>query len=400
MSILNYFLNWLGHGFFDLPWWGYILVTLGLTHITILTVTIFLHRCQAHRAIELHAIPSHFFRLWAWMTTGMVTKEWAAIHRKHHAYADREGDPHSPHIYGLKELMLRGAELYKEEAKNKETAIKYGNGTPDDWLERNIYSKYDSLGIWLMLAINVMLFGVIGITIWAVQMIWIPFFAAGVINGLGHWFGYRNFENPDKATNLVPWGIFIGGEELHNNHHTFATSAKFSAKWYEFDLGWMWIRIMEICKLAKVKKTIPEMYVTKAPKMLPDMQNLEAIVTNRYELAVKFARDLKTDYNTEVAKLKSSVADKLSWSKAKTLLIKDKELLTPSEQSTVEQACKQSAVLQKIFAMREELSKLWARSTLTKEELVKALQDWCKRAEESGIESLRNFSLRLRSVHC
>jgi len=330
----------------------------------------------------------------------MVTKEWAAIHRKHHAYADREGDPHSPHVYGLKELMLRGAELYKEEAKNKETAAKYGNGTPDDWLERNVYSKHDSLGIWLMLAINVTLFGVIGVTIWAVQMIWIPFFAAGVINGLGHWFGYRNFENPDKATNLVPWGILIGGEELHNNHHTFATSAKFSAKWYEFDLGWMWIRIMEMCKLAKVKKTIPEMYTTKAPKMLPDMQNLEAIVTNRYELAVKFARDLKADYKTEVAKLKSSLADKLSWSKAKTLLIKDKELLTPSEQSTVEQACKQSPVLQKIFAMREELSKLWARSTLTKEELVKALQDWCKRAEESGIESLRNFSLRLRSVYC
>lgn len=400
MNILNYFLNWLDHGFFDLPWWGYILVILGLTHITILTVTIFLHRCQAHRSLELHAIPSHFFRLWAWMTTGMVTKEWAAIHRKHHAYADKEGDPHSPHVYGLKELMLRGAELYKKEASNKETIAKYGNGTPDDWLEKNVYSKYDSLGVWLMLSINILLFGVMGITIWAVQMIWIPFFAAGVINGLGHWFGYRNFENPDKATNLVPWGILIGGEELHNNHHTFATSAKLSAKWYEFDLGWMWIRILEICKLAKVKKTIPEMYTTKAPKLLPDLQSLEAIVSNRYELAVKFARDLKADYKTEVAKLKSSVADKLSWSKAKTLLIKDKELLSPSEQSTVEQACKQSPVLQKIFAMREELSKLWARSTMTKEELVKALQDWCKRAEESGIESLRNFSLRLRSVHC
>jgi len=400
MNILNYFLNWLDHGFFDLPWWGYILVILGLTHITILTVTIFLHRCQAHRSLELHAIPSHFFRLWAWMTTGMVTKEWAAIHRKHHAYADKEGDPHSPHVYGLKELMLRGAELYKKEASNKETIAKYGNGTPDDWLEKNIYSKYDSLGVWLMLSINILLFGVMGITIWAVQMMWIPFFAAGVINGLGHWFGYRNFENPDKATNLLPWGILIGGEELHNNHHTFATSAKLSAKWYEFDLGWMWIRILEICKLAKVKKTIPEMYTTKAPKLLPDLQSLEAIVSNRYELAVKFARDLKVDYKNEVAKLKSSVADKLSWSKAKTLLVKDKELFTPNEKSTVEQACKQSPVLQKIFAMREELSKLWARSTMTKEELVKSLQDWCKRAEESGIESLCNFSLRLRSVYC
>jgi len=394
------FLNWLDHGFFNLSWWGYILVTLGITHITILTVTIFLHRCQAHRSLDLHPIPSHFFRLWAWMTTGMVTKEWAAIHRKHHAFADKEGDPHSPHVYGLKELMLRGAELYKKEAENKETIAKYGNGTPDDWLERNLYSKYDSLGVWLMLTINVALFGVIGVTIWAVQMMWIPFFAAGVINGLGHWFGYRNFENPDKATNLVPWGILIGGEELHNNHHTFATSAKLSAKWYEFDLGWMWIRILAFFKLAKVKKTIPEMYTTKAPKLLPDLQSLEAIVTNRYALAVKYARDLKSDYTKEMGKLKSTVTGKLSWSKVKTLLIKDKELLTPIEQSTVEQVCKQSPVLQKIFAMREELSKLWARSAMTKEELVKALQDWCKRAEESGIESLRNYSLRLRSVYC
>ncbi len=394
------FLNWLGHGFFDMPWWGYVLVTLGLTHITILSVTIFLHRCQAHRALELHAIPSHFFRFWLWLTTGMVTKEWAAIHRKHHAFSDKAGDPHSPHVFGIKKVLREGVELYQEEAANLETIKKYGNGTPDDWLERNLYTKHHLIGIGIMLATNIALFGVIGITIWAVQMMWIPIFAAGVINGIGHWFGYRNFENSDQARNIFPWGILIGGEELHNNHHTFATSAKLSAKWFEFDLGWAWIKILAFFKLAKVKKTIPEIHTSKAPKLIPDLQTLEAIVANRYEIAVNFSRELKADCHRELQLLKTSVSSKLSWQKVRMILIKDKDLYTANEQSTIEQVCKQSSVLQKIISMREELTKLWARSNMTKEELVRSLQDWCQRAEASGIESLRNFALRLKTVHC
>lgn len=394
------FLNWLGHGFFNLPWWGYVLVTLGLTHVTILAVTIFLHRAQAHRALDLHPIASHFFRFWLWLTTGMITKEWAAIHRKHHAFSDKPGDPHSPHVFGLKKLLAEGAELYKAEAKNFETIQKYGNGTPNDWLERNIYTKRHLHGVGLMLVIDVMLFGAIGITIWAVQMIWVPVTAAGIINGIGHWFGYRNFENSDQARNILPWGIFIGGEELHNNHHTFATSAKLSAKWYEFDLGWGWIKVLEFFKLAKVKKTIPEIHTSKAPKLIPDLQTLEAIITNRYTIAVNFSRVLKEDCYRELQSLKTSFSAKLSWQKVKTLLIKDKELHTANEQSTVEQVCQQSSVLQKIFIMREELSKLWARSSMTKEELLKSLQEWCHKAETSGIDSLRSFALGLKAVHC
>lgn len=394
------FLDWLAHGFFNLSWWGYALVALGLTHITILTVTIFLHRCQAHRALELHAIPSHFFRFWLWLTTGMVTKEWAAIHRKHHAFSDKQGDPHSPHVFGIKKVLREGAELYQEESQNKETMQKYGNGTPDDWLERNVYTKHHLIGIWIMFAINVTLFGVIGVTIWAIQMMWIPVFAAGVINGIGHWFGYRNFENPDQARNILPWGILIGGEELHNNHHTFATSAKLSAKWYEFDLGWAWIKVLAWCKLAKVKKTIPEIHTTKAAKLIPDMQTLEAVVTNRYAIAVNFSRALKQDCYRELETIKASLSAKLPWNKLKTILIKDKELYTPKEKSALELVCKESTVLQKIFNMREELSKLWARSNMTKEELVHSLQEWCQKAEASGIESLRNFALRLKTVSC
>ncbi|MCW5616357.1 MAG: fatty acid desaturase, partial [Rhodocyclaceae bacterium] len=232
-------------GFFDLPWWGYVLVALGMTHITIASVTIYLHRHQAHRALDLHPIPSHFFRFWLWLTTGMVTREWAAIHRKHHAKCETADDPHSPQVKGLRKVLWQGAELYREEAQNQETLDRYGHGTPNDWLERNIYER-NTVGIALMLVIDVVLFGAVGLTIWAVQMAWIPFWAAGVVNGVGHFWGYRNYDCADAATNLVPWGILIGGEELHNNHHSFATSAKLSARWYEFDIGWMYIRILEI----------------------------------------------------------------------------------------------------------------------------------------------------------
>ena len=246
-------------GWFDLPWWGYVAVALALTHVTIAAVTIYLHRCQAHRAVELHPIVAHFFRFWLWLTTGQVTKEWAAIHRKHHAKVETAEDPHSPQVHGINKVLWAGVYLYVKESYKKETLERYGHGTPDDWLERNVYTPQHFAGIMLMLGFNLLAFGLVpGVLIWLTQMAWIPFWAAGVINGVGHFFGYRNWDDvPDASTNIVPWGILIGGEELHNNHHAFAASAKFSTKWYEFDIGWMYLCVMESLGLATVKRLAP-----------------------------------------------------------------------------------------------------------------------------------------------
>ncbi|HSW52989.1 MAG TPA: fatty acid desaturase, partial [Sulfuricaulis sp.] len=278
-------------GLITLPWWGYIIAALILTHITIVAVTLYLHRHQAHRALELHPVVSHFFRFWLWLTTGMVTKEWAAIHRKHHAKVETPDDPHSPMQYGIRKVMWQGAELYREAAKNGETMEKYGHGTPDDWLERNLYTRHSGKGIVLMFVINLLLFGPLGITIWAVQMAWIPIFAAGVINGIGHYWGYRNYEVADTSTNIVPWGILIGGEELHNNHHTFGSSAKFSSKWWEFDIGWLYINLMQAVGLARVKKIPPELTCDSAKQHI-DLDTVRAVITGRFVVMAQFAREV------------------------------------------------------------------------------------------------------------
>ena len=263
---MDYILSFIAGGLTQATWWQVVVFTLVVTHITIVSVTVFLHRSQAHRGLDLHPAVMHFFRFWLWMTTGMVTKEWVAIHRKHHAKCEKEGDPHSPILFGIWKVLFRGAELYREESNNKETMAKFGHGTPDDWLERNVYSKHSLWGVLTMLAIDVALFGAIGLTVWAVQMAWIPFWAAGVVNGIGHYWGYRNYNSPDTSTNVFPWGIVIGGEELHNNHHAHGTSAKFSAKWYEFDIGWCYINILKFLGLAKIKKVAPKLsWMTRAP---------------------------------------------------------------------------------------------------------------------------------------
>jgi len=384
---------------FDLPWWGYILVALGLTHITIAAVTIYLHRCQAHRALDLHPIVSHFFRFWLWMTTGMVTKEWAAIHRKHHAHCETVNDPHSPQILGIKKVLREGAELYRKEAANEETLQKYGSGTPDDWMERHVYSRHSGLGIRLMLIIDVLLFGPLGLTIWAVQMAWIPLTAAGIINGLGHYWGYRNFAAADASTNLVPWGIIIGGEELHNNHHAYASSARLSSKWYEFDIGWMYIRLMQMSRLAKVKKIAPKVKFDWA-KTRCDLDTLQAVITHRFDVMGKYGVMLKQAYKEEISKIRlayqqhgheTTVLERLRhWLHldAKDLEVQDKQAL--------EQALTHSARLQTIYQLKQELSQVWARSTASQEQLLKGLEDWCQRAEKSGIAALEEFSRRLR----
>ncbi|MHB1246275.1 MAG: DesA family fatty acid desaturase [Sulfuriferula sp.] len=381
-----------------LPWWGYVLVALALTHVTIAGVTIYLHRHQAHRALELHPIVSHFFRFWLWLSTGMVTKEWAAIHRKHHAKCETPDDPHSPQVLGLKKVFFEGAELYRAESKNQETMDKYGSGTPDDWLEHNVYARYSGKGIVLMLLINLALFGPIGLTIWAVQMAWIPVTAAGIINGIGHFWGYRNFTCEDASTNIVPWGILIGGEELHNNHHAYGSSAKLSNKWYEFDIGWMYIRIMEIFGLAKVKKVAPRVRMTKG-KTVCDQDTLQAIITHRYDVLTRFTRSVKTMYADEVLKLKTSLPQLNEGGmvkKVKHWLHLDAADMREQDKASLSAVLNQSKELATVYAMRQDLAALWARSNATKEQLLTQLQDWCHRAESSGIESLQKFSRKLR----
>jgi stearoyl-CoA desaturase (delta-9 desaturase) len=383
-------------GLIDLPWWGYVLVALGLTHITIAAVTIFLHRCQAHRALELHPVVSHFFRLWLWLTTGMVTKEWAAIHRKHHAKCETEDDPHSPQIHGINKVLWTGVFLYVKEAFNKETIERYGHGTPDDWMERNVYSSHSILGLFLTGAINVALFGLIpGLLILVVQIIWIPFWAAGVINGVGHWFGYRSYDAADASTNIVPWGILIGGEELHNNHHAFATSAKLSSKWYEFDIGWMYIRIMESLGLATVKKLAPKPRFE--PKAAADLATLHAVIANRYDVLSRYAKSVKKTYAAELARLTHwSPSDAEALRSLKRALLRG-QALAGAESAKLGETLKKSRALATAVAMRDELAALWDRSAASKEQLLRQLQDWCHRAEASGIAPLVDFSHRLRS---
>lgn len=372
------------------------LFTMVVTHITIASVTIFLHRCQAHRALELHAISSHFFRFWLWLTTGQVTKEWAAIHRKHHAKCETEEDPHSPVTRGIKKVLFEGAELYRAESKNLETMHKYGHGTPDDWMEKNVYTRFSWFGMILMLVINVLMFGVIGVTVWAVQMMWIPITAAGIINGIGHYWGYRNYDCADASRNILPIGILIGGEELHNNHHTFGTSAKLSSKWYEFDIGWLYIRMMETVGLAKVKKIAPEPKFSNA-KIVVDLETLQAVITNRYDVMAKYTKSLRKAWRTEVEQLRAKSQFEEGFLKtAKKLLQREPSKLEAPQKQQLSELLAHSNALKTMHEMRVELGLIWERSTVSREQLVSQLQDWCIRAEASGIQTLSDFSLRLR----
>ena len=397
-------LNFLAHGVLDWPVWKVVVAALVMTHVTIAAVTIYLHRCQAHRALDLHPLPAHIFRLWLWLSTGMLTKEWAAIHRKHHAKCETPDDPHSPQTRGIKTVFWKGAELYRAEAKNMETMERFGHGTPDDWVENRVYTRFPWQGVGLMLVINWALFGIgLGSTVWAVQMAWIPIWAAGVVNGIGHYWGYRNFNCEDASTNISPWGILIGGEELHNNHHTYPTSAKLSNKWYEFDIGWMYIRILSAFGLATVKKVAPKPQFVEAPRPEVDQATLQAVIAHRYDIMAKYAKSLAHVYAEEVGKLRAASADRLNAVKlariemARKSLNKDAEQLTDADRVAVNEALAQSQALAKIYEMRAELAAIWKRSSKNADQLLVQLQDWCKRAEESGVRALQEFSLRLRS---
>ena len=395
--LFNAVLQWLGHGTWELAWWQVLLFTLALTHVTMISVTVFLHRHQAHRALDLHPSVAHFFRLWLWLTTGQVTKEWAAIHRKHHAKCEQPDDPHSPQIHGIRKVLFQGAELYRAESKNQETMARYGHGTPDDWIERNLYTRFSWQGVGLMLVINLTLFGALGMTVWAVQMAWTPITAAGIINGAAHYWGYRNFESPDASTNISPWGIIIAGEELHNNHHTYPTSAKLSVKPYEFDIGWMYISILQFAGLARVKKTPPKAaYGDVRP--VADEKTLEALIANRYEIMAGFAQQMRATVREELESMKARSADSAVIKAAKLWAHRDAEKVPPAAVAQLALARAASPVLDQMVTMREELRQLWLNTAVSREQLTAELAAWCRRAEDSGIATLREFSFKLRAT--
>ncbi|MDF2690190.1 MAG: fatty acid desaturase [Gammaproteobacteria bacterium] len=390
------------YGLLNLPWWGYVLFTLISTHITMICVTVFLHRSQAHRALDLHPIVSHFFRFWLWLTTGMKTKEWVAVHRKHHAKCETEDDPHSPQVEGLNTVLWQGAELYRAEKKIPETLEKYGKGTPDDWLERHVYSTpflRGKLGVIMLLYIDLLLLGGPGLIVWGIQMAWTPFFAAGIVNGIGHYFGYRNFECPDAATNIVPWGIFIAGEELHNNHHTYGTSAKLSVKWWEFDIGWAYIKTLSILGLAKVKRLHPTTKTIKN-KHEVDMDTLKAIINNRLQLLTCYMHEVVMPvFKTERKNTWDNNKYRSLCAKTKSLLRRNDALIKPEEMSHIEQALANSRALTVVYEYRTRLQEIWNRTAASNHELLQALRNWCVEAEQSGIKQLQEFVSYVRSYH-
>ncbi len=385
-------LDWLSSGLLHWSFWQMVVYLLVMTHITIASVTIFLHRHQAHRALDLHPSIAHFFRFWLWITTGMVTKEWAAVHRKHHAKCETVDDPHSPQVQGLHTIMWRGADLYKFAVANPETIEKFGHGTPDDWIENHIYSKYRWQGVGLMMVINLLLFGAYGGLIWAVQMVWIPITAAGIINGVGHFWGYRNYDCEDASRNILPFGFIIGGEELHNNHHTFATSAKLSSHWYEIDIGWFYICTLEMLGLAKVKKIIPKAKLGKV--QLINEELVKTLITHRYEIMSRYSQTLKTAFNLEVQSMRTlakDFTDKRQW------LYKDEARLTPEQRERLSSLMAANPRLKMLIEMRRELSQIWARSSATREQLTSQLIQWCEKAELSNLQLLQSFSHKLKT---
>jgi stearoyl-CoA desaturase (delta-9 desaturase) len=379
-------------GLLDLDLWGYVIVAFAMVQVSMMAVTLYLHRDQAHRAIDLHPALRHFFRLWIWMTSGMITRDWVAVHRKHHALVEREGDPHSPVVFGLGKVLAEGAELYAEEAAKPETLDKYGRGCPDDWLERNVYERYRNAGLVSMAIIDIALFGLAGITIWAIQMLSMPVCAAGVINGLGHAWGYRNFESDDASTNLTPLAVLIGGEELHNNHHAFPTSAKFSVRWWEFDMGWFYISVFRALGLCKVRRVAPEPALAETPRAV-DLDTVKAVLQHRMHVLRDFSREVT------VPVLRREIrANRLNTAlrKARTALLRRPQLLDDAAIARRRQLLADSAALQTVNDFRQQLQYLWEQANVSNEALVRHLRDWCERAEASGIRALQDFSARLR----
>jgi stearoyl-CoA desaturase (Delta-9 desaturase) len=382
------------YGILDVGIFPAVLIMLGMTHITIVAVTVYLHRAQAHRALDLHPAVSHFFRFWLWLTTGMVTKEWVAVHRRHHAKCETAEDPHSPQILGLRKVLGEGAELYGEACRDRASIERYGQGTPDDWIERRLYSRFSGQGLVLMLILDLALFGVLGIFVWALQMLWIPIWAAGVINGVGHYFGYRNFEPPDASTNIVPWGILIGGEELHNNHHAFPSSARLSSKWWEFDIGWMYIRILQALRLAKVRRVAPSPRVVPGKSQL-DLETLRAVITSRMHVFARYGKEVMGPVSRAELCRDADHCRRLV-RRARRLLLTEGTRLDVAARNHLEQILAKHQTLATVYQFRERLQEIWDRKAPSQEALLNALQEWCHQAEATGIRALEQFARNLR----
>jgi stearoyl-CoA desaturase (Delta-9 desaturase) len=382
------------NGLLNLSPWATIAVTLVLTHITIASVTIFLHRHQAHRALTLHPAVSHFFRFWLWLTTAQVTREWVAVHRKHHARCETPDDPHSPQIRGIARVLFGGLGLYQSECRNAETIAEYGKGTPDDWIENRVYSRFRNFGLLLMLAVDAVLFGWVGLIVFAVQMLWIPFWAAGVINGIGHYWGYRNFETPDASRNIVPFGILIGGEELHNNHHAYRQSAKLSNKWWEIDLGWIYIRLLEKLRLADVKRAAPKTRFGAA-KSVVDFETVTALLRNRFHILKLYGSQvIKPVLHVELrgARARKHLRRFKKW------LTREDLILSSHQRKALEDAITENGTLKVVVEFKERLKALM-RPSVDNTDRLKRLQEWCAHAEATGIEALREFARQLRGYN-
>ncbi len=378
-------------GLLDLSPWGYVGATLILTHITIASVTIFLHRHQAHRALTLHPAVSHFFRFWLWLTTATVTKEWVAVHRKHHAKCETPEDPHSPQVRGIAAVLFGGVGLYRAECRNAETMERYGKGTPDDAIEHHVYARVPNLGPTTMALIDLLLFGWVGIIIWVVQMLWIPFWAAGVINGIGHYWGYRNFETSDASRNIVPFGLLVGGEELHNNHHAYRHSAKLSNKWWEIDLGWIYIRLLEIVGLASVKRSAPTTEFLPA-KHTVDSDTVAAVIRNRFHVLKLYGAQvirpvLKMELRGDHAR--RQIRRLRKW------LTREDVTLDTSQRRALDEVLSESSELEIVVEFKRRLKALMQPSVKDSDRLAR-LQEWCATAEATGIEALNEFATRLR----
>ena len=379
-------------GLLDVPAWGLVAYVLVATHLTIIAVTVYLHRHQAHRALDLHPVASHSMRFWLWLTTGMVTREWIAVHRKHHAWVESGRDPHSPRQEGIARLLLEGTELYRKAASDPETIERYGHGAPDDWIERNLYTRWSDKGCGLMLLINLGLFGPIGLTVWAVQMLWIPVLAAGVINGVGHWRGYRNFETPDASTNIFPIGLLIGGEELHNNHHAFASSAKLSVQWWEFDAGWLYIRVLQRLGLAHTKRLPPKTVLV--PGKLLDRDAVAAIIAGRFSVMSRYAKTvLARVWAEELRRVDNSKRSLLR--PAKSLMVREESMLSRESVERLHRILEHSHALATVYRYKQRLQAIWQERSLSHEGLLRALEEWCREAEESGIRALQDFARTL-----
>jgi stearoyl-CoA desaturase (delta-9 desaturase) len=376
--------------------WQIIGYTLLTTHLSIVAVTVYLHRCQAHRALDLHPVAAHAFRFWLWLSTGMVTREWVAVHRKHHAHCEKDGDPHSPRLFGIGQVLLQGAELYRREARVAATLQRYGAGTPDDWPERHIYSRFTWQGVGLLLVADILMFGAIGASVWGVQMLWIPVCAAGIINGVGHYRGYRNFDGPHAATNIIPLGILIGGEELHNNHHTFPTSARLSARWFELDIGWCYIRLLQALGLAHVRAVVPQPPAGRRHLPLTE-KTVAGVGEYRHHIMRSFGAMTARALREECRSGCGSGLDPRSRRQAECLLRREPDYLSDAEKQALAVLAGQYEGLAQVQRMRGELKQLWEWKLAPPQELLAYLVDWCDRAERSGIRVLRNVARELHA---